>query len=80
VAVSAAARPAFTQCLKKGISSMTDKIAVTNLPDSGSSERVAFDLLKTISFKETDLTKDRSYYLDLYAECLHVTRHGFRQE
>ena len=58
---------------------MTDSVSVSNFPDSGSPERVAFDLMVTISLKESGETKDRGYYLNLYEECLHVAQRGFRK-
>ena len=37
-----------------------------------SAERVAFDLMNTITFHE-NVTKDRSYYLTLYRSCYKAT-------
>ncbi|PBN42499.1 hypothetical protein [Sphingobium sp. D43FB] len=55
---------------------MPDEVRISNLPDSGSKERVAYDLLEKIAVKEADVRpKDRSYWLQLYAECLSVV-HG----
>lgn len=50
---------------------MPDSVKVTNLPDSGSRERVAFDLLEKITWSE-EVTKDRAYWLKLYHECFTV--------
>ena len=47
--------------------------------DSGSPERVAFDLMvKIATHQKIDGANWRSGLLDLYAECLEATR-GFRQ-
>jgi len=53
---------------------VSDSIRVTNLPDSGSPERVAFDLANKISLLEK-CEKDRAYWLDLYHRCLSAV-HG----
>lgn len=63
---------------------MADSVTVKNLPDSGSPERVAFDLMTRIANAETSKTgsspaQPRDYHLDLYSECLHVVRHGVRE-
>ena len=55
---------------------MVDKVDVQNWPEGGSKERVAFDLMEKISGRETDITRDRSYWLSLYAECLQVVRYA----
>ena len=58
----------------------SESVSVTNWPDSGSPERVAFDLMKwlrnTVKTGETEAAKDA--YLDLYAECLRATN-GLRR-
>jgi hypothetical protein len=46
---------------------------VTNLPDSGSAERVAHDLLEMIFVHEGKPKMTRAGILDLYAHCLHAT-------
>lgn len=52
---------------------------VTNFPDSGSPERVAYDLLKMVFSHEGRQKMPRDEILDLYAECLYATR-GFRDQ
>lgn len=57
---------------------------ITNFPDSGSAERVAFDLMNKIAFMEGRASENqktegrRDYVLQLYKECLHLTKNGFR--
>ncbi|WP_176400283.1 hypothetical protein [Sphingobium sp. Z007] len=50
---------------------MADTVNIDALPDSGSPERVAFDLLKYLA-KVTDDAR-RTKVLDQYAECLEAT-------
>jgi hypothetical protein len=59
---------------------MSDSVRVTNLPESGSTERIAFDLAeKVMSYEDTPSSdKARDYILDLYAYCLIAAR-GFRK-
>jgi hypothetical protein len=57
-------------------SAMADDMRVTNFPDGGSAERVALDLADRIAARESGMTKDRAYYLSLYAECLRVVKDG----
>lgn len=47
---------------------------ITNLPDSGSPERVAFDLLKMVFVHEGRQKQTRDQILDLYAECIYAAR------
>lgn len=47
---------------------------VTNFPDSGSAERVAFDLMSRIAMHEGNRKLTRDEALDLYADCLYATR------
>jgi hypothetical protein len=52
---------------------------VTNWPDSGSAERVAYDLMVRIAASENSYGKPsgpnpRAYYLGLYAESMDVIR------
>ncbi len=50
---------------------------ITNLPDGGSAERVAFDLFKymrVLAPDANDKAAKKDALLDLYAECLHATR------
>lgn len=43
--------------------------------DGGSVERVAYDLMQQVNaFETSGITKDRSYWLTLYAECLRVVK------
>lgn len=51
---------------------MAEDMRITNLPDSGSTQRVAFDLMNRISGHEPELKKDRSYWLTLYNEARRV--------
>jgi hypothetical protein len=53
---------------------MADQVSVTNLPDSGSPARVAFDLMTRIQHREglPDANEARAYYLKLYNECREV--------
>lgn len=46
-------------------------VSVSNLPDSGSKQRVAFDLMARIVNREgiPSAEEARAYYLKLYAEC-----------
>lgn len=55
-----------------------DSVRVSNMPDSGSAERVAFDLLGKVMYAENRDDADRAHILDLYAECLYAAR-GFRK-
>jgi hypothetical protein len=46
-------------------------ILVTNMPDSGSPQRVAFDLMKEVIYRdETKEYKNKDEILVLYTECL----------
>ncbi len=64
---------------------MVDQVKVSNFPDSGSPERVAYDLMNRIvgaevqGGRKVNAAELRNYYLTLYGECLHVVRHGFQQ-
>ena len=53
---------------------MNDSVRVTNLPDSGSRERVALDLMKMIRQTSQEPAVGKDALLLLYAECLNVTR------
>lgn len=46
---------------------------VTNFPDSGSAERVAFDLMTRIAIHGGNKKMTRDEALDLYADCLYAT-------
>ena len=47
---------------------------ITNFPDSGSAQRVAYDLMtKILKHNHSSLENPREYLLDLYAECLSAT-------
>ena len=54
-------------------------VKISNLPDKGSREAVAFDLAKYIREAEWSerQTFSRDEFLDLYSDCLHVTS-GYR--
>ena len=55
---------------------MADQVTVSNMPDSGSRERVAFDLFKMIAVKEQNYARD--HILRLYAECIRtVANHQY---
>lgn len=59
---------------------MSDAVRVTNLPDSGSPERVAYDLMTYISRnghkRQNESVSIKDHVLDLYAECLRATQGG----
>lgn len=58
---------------------VADAVKIANLPDSGSPERVAFDLMKWLQNtvdKSAGKEALKAAYLDLYAECLQATRGG----
>ena len=40
---------------------------------SGTKQRVAYDLMKTIDHYAKDVTRDAAYYLKLYRRCLKAT-------
>lgn len=48
-------------------------VRVSNLPDSGSPERVAKDLLNLIRANQSGKYTTKDSILDLYAECLNAT-------
>lgn len=52
-----------------------ERVRITNFPDSGSAERVAYDLMQyIISYAdEFGETRTRDKILDLYAACLDAT-------
>lgn len=52
---------------------MADTMHITNMPDSGSAQRVALDLMRTIIIHEGNKNKSRTEILDLYADCLVAT-------
>jgi hypothetical protein len=52
---------------------MADDVRVTNLPDSGSPERVAFDLMKYLSASEPK-PHGRDGWLRCYEECLDAVK------
>lgn len=57
---------------------MVDTVKVSNIPDSGSGQRVAFDLMERIAnaeYRESNMPPEnpRQYYLALYAECRGLT-------
>lgn len=49
---------------------MSDSVRITNLPDSGSTQRVAYDLMTRIWHFEGSVKMTRADALDLYAQCL----------
>ncbi len=50
-------------------------VKIANIPDSGSPERVALDLLgMCINQEKWDAFQTRAPILDLYAECLKATK------
>ena len=58
---------------------MADSVNVANWPDSGSQERVAYDLMQRIAHLEAineTAKRSRRYYLELYAQCLVATKGG----
>lgn len=57
---------------------MSDRVSITNLPDSGSPERVAYDLMMAVARNENQ-EKTRDYFLNLYSETIHVVRTGNRK-
>jgi hypothetical protein len=58
---------------------VAESVSVSNFPDSGSGQRVAFDLMQKISNAEFRARGDkpaenpREYYLELYVECRKLT-------
>jgi hypothetical protein len=48
---------------------------ITNLPDSGSAEHVAFELMKYIQYKTNPEITAKDAILDLYTECLDAAKH-----
>ena len=58
---------------------MADSVTVTNFPDSGSGQRVAYQLMERIADAEyyergsKSPDKPREYYLELYRECRKLT-------
>lgn len=55
-----------------------DSVKITNMPDGGSPQRVAYDLMSRIIHLEAGQTNTRKAVLDLYAECLDAA-HGYRK-
>jgi hypothetical protein len=55
---------------------MADSVTVTNFPDSGSAERVAFDVAKLILVHNQAGGYTEQRVLDLFADCLKVARSG----
>ena len=54
---------------------MAEQTTATNWPDSGSKERVAYDLMMFLvrSGVKSPEGDKRKFYLDFYAECLQAT-------
>jgi hypothetical protein len=50
----------------------SDSMRITSFPDSGSPERVAFDLMKWLQNVEPK-PKSKDEWLDFYAQCLRAT-------
>lgn len=58
---------------------MADDVRVSNMPDSGSREHVAYKLWSDLSYalpSEGDYKERINRSLDLYATCLQATSHG----
>jgi hypothetical protein len=56
---------------------MSDTVRVTNMPESGSAERVAYDLWYVLRGHVGDAVKGKAkvkVHLDLYAACLSTVR------
>jgi hypothetical protein len=56
---------------------MADSVSVTNWPDSGSAERVAFDMMKFLRNHVEENTGNearRKAFLNLYVDCLNATK------
>ena len=51
---------------------------ITNMPDGGSPERVAFDLMQIVRVNEGNGKMTRTAILDLYTQCLDATK-GYRK-
>ncbi len=52
---------------------MADAVRVENFPDSGSAERVAYDLCRTIVTHQDGAAKwSKQNVLDTYADCIKV--------
>lgn len=56
----------------------SESVRITNMPESGSAERVAFELLEKIMYHEEMSGSPRKHILDLYAECVSAA-HGHRK-
>jgi hypothetical protein len=55
---------------------MADDVRITNLPDSGSPERVAYDLAFLILRTASPVDYSQTRVLDTFADCLKVVRGG----
>lgn len=58
---------------------MADAVRITNLPDSGSPERVAYDLWLALrhNFNDRSTPQDTvRIQLALYSQCLNAVSHG----
>jgi hypothetical protein len=54
---------------------MADSVSVSNMPDSGSKERVAYDLCRMIIIKEQNYA--RAHVLELYAQCIRTVANHY---
>lgn len=57
---------------------MADNVRITNMADSGSVARVAFEMVNVVRHLEDATAMSRTAYLDLYAEC-YVAADGRRR-
>lgn len=58
---------------------MADNVRITNLPDSGSRERVAYDLWQALNYNFSDLANPHDTVrmrLALYSQCLNAVSNG----
>jgi hypothetical protein len=55
---------------------MAESVSVTNWPDSGSAERVAYDMMKYFNgfIEEKDKPARKKAFLNLYVDCLNATK------
>ncbi len=54
---------------------MADNVRISNMPDSGSPERVAYDLWQALNYNFSDLANPRETVrmrLALYSQCLNA--------
>lgn len=58
---------------------MADNVRISNMPDSGSRERVAYDIWQALRYHVDDFTTPRDairVHLALYSQCLNAVSNG----